>query len=456
MVHSPQPPFNSHDSASDIKGQRSPNRSYVLQSRWEILSHLGQGGMGTVYMARDLRLANRQCVVKKLRDDFFRQEDKEKALLFFQREAFVLSRLQHPNIVHILDYFEENGDYFLVMDYVEGENLQQLLQKRSEPFLESEVIPWAVQIVDVLQYLHTHDPPVIYRDLKPSNIMIDSLGRVKLVDFGIARPFQEDSDNTHVVSAGYSPPEQYWGAADPRSDIYALGATMFFLLTGNEPLALQTSYPRKFNPRISELVDHFVQRSTAQDVWLRFQSAPEVKEALTVCLNPSLAKSIKLSNWLVACLALTIAGLSLLAYIHFVDLTKGREEERGKAEILKQALTEAELSGKSKERELELLRSYASSNKETSDVHQSSLTVQRDAPASTAINSLAAETTSTNSPTQQAIMKTAFKEEDEAQLTDPDGLPNESQIPTFDNDASQPPASPLPKSYSQVDHAIHF
>ena len=87
--------------------------------------------MGTVYLARDLRLANRECVVKKLRDDFFRQEDKEKALLFFQREAFVLSRLQHPNIVHILDYFEENGDYFLVMEYVEGENLQQLLQRQA-------------------------------------------------------------------------------------------------------------------------------------------------------------------------------------------------------------------------------------------------------------------------------------------------------------------------------------
>jgi serine/threonine protein kinase len=115
------------DGASvDMRG--SPQESFILQDRWEVISHLGQGGMGTVYMARDLRLASRHCVVKKLRDDFFREEDKQKALAFFQREAVVLSRLQHPNIVHILDCFQENGDYYLVMEYVEGESASDALQ----------------------------------------------------------------------------------------------------------------------------------------------------------------------------------------------------------------------------------------------------------------------------------------------------------------------------------------
>jgi serine/threonine protein kinase len=458
MSPSSTPPSNPHESASDLRRNRQQNRRYVLQNRWEILSHLGQGGMGTVYMARDLRLANRQCVVKKLRDDFFRQEDKEKALLFFQREAFVLSRLQHPNIVHILDYFEENGDYFLVMEYVEGENLQQLLQAQNEPFPEAQVLTWAQQISEVLHYLHSHDPPVIYRDLKPSNVMIDNLGRVKLVDFGIARPFQEDSDNTHVVSAGYSPPEQYWGAADPRSDIYALGATMYFLLTTHEPLALQTSFPRKGNPKVSERVDHLVQRATSQDIWLRFQTAPEMKEAIDACLNPSLARQVKLSSWAVACVALLIAGLSIFAYMHFLDLTKGREDARGKALRLEQQLKEANRRGHSKDRELELLRDYTNSERETSEGHrQTAIQLQNEAPSSIQANSLASNSLVTSPvltpitplvPPAPAKMNVAFKEDDEAQLTDPDGFPSENQLPNFDGDSSNGAGAGKPATQS--------
>src|SRR5277367_444400 len=214
---------------------------HVLQGRWEIVKQLGQGGMGTVYLCQDLRLSNRLCVVKRLRVDFFREEDRQQALAFFQREAMVLSSLKHPNIVLIHDYFEEEGNYFLVMEYVEGENLQHKLMEQGHGFPEQEVRAWAAKVCEVLNYLHTHHPPVIYRDLKPSNIMVDTAGNIKLVDFGIARPYAEESDNTHVVSGGYSPPEQYWGGADPRSDLYGLGATMHFLLTGVEPLALQTS-----------------------------------------------------------------------------------------------------------------------------------------------------------------------------------------------------------------------
>ena len=253
---------------------------FVLQDRYEVINHLGEGGMGTVYVARDRRLGRRQCVVKKLRDDFFRLEDKEKAMAFFEREVLVLSQLQHSNIVHILDSFKENDDCYLVMEYVEGENLHQMLHRRGDPFPEEQVLEWVAQIAEVLDYLHTNDPQIIYRDLKPSNIMIDTKDRVKLVDFGIARPYVEEADNTHVVSAGYSPPEQYWGAADPRSDIYALGATMYFLLTGEEPLALQTSCPRRVNPGVSDHTDMIVQRATAQDLLLRYQSAIEMKEDL--------------------------------------------------------------------------------------------------------------------------------------------------------------------------------
>ncbi len=408
----PSNPLNSSNSSYESWGgrvtpkQQQQEASFVLQNRWEVVSHLGQGGMGTVYIARDLRLANRQCVVKKLRDDFFRQEDKDKALAFFQREAVVLSRLQHPNIVHVLDYFEEGGDYFLVMEYVEGENLQQMLQRRGDPFLEAQVVAWCTQIAEVLHYLHSHDPPVIYRDLKPSNIMIDTKDRVKLVDFGIARPYAEDGDNTHVVSAGYSPPEQYWGAADPRSDIYALGATMHFLLTGQEPLALQVSAPRKHNVKISERTDLLVQRATAQDIWLRFQTAPEMKEELERALLPSKSENVKMPSWLVAVATFIVVVVCLFGYARFSDMNKNRDEEKEANQKLQRELKQVVNQQHSKDKELDLLRHYATSEKATEETRQTGVQISE-------IGGMPKST----------MVTTAFKETDEAQLTDPEGLP---------------------------------
>jgi serine/threonine protein kinase len=272
--------WHSSDLERKLMQSEPTDAPLILQNRWQIVEQLGQGGMGTVYKAYDLRLANRLCVVKKLRIDFFREEDRGKALAFFEREKAVLSSLKHPNIVLVHDYFEELGNYYLVMEYVEGENLQERLLQQGKPFSEPEVTRWASEICDVLVYLHSHNPPVIYRDLKPSNIMLDANGTIKLVDFGIARPYRENTDNTHVVSGGYSPPEQYWGGADPRSDLYALGATMYFLLTGAEPLALQISAPAKINSQLSEKIDRIVQRLTSQEISLRYQTARQAQEAL--------------------------------------------------------------------------------------------------------------------------------------------------------------------------------
>lgn len=403
--------FQGGSNNKTARGQR-----FVLQNRWEVVDHLGQGGMGTVYMARDLRLANRQCVVKKLRDDFFREEDKEKALAFFHREAEVLAKLEHPNIVDIRDSFHENGEYYLVMDYVEGENLHQMLYKRGEPFPEEQVLQWASQIAEVLHYMHTHDPPVIYRDLKPSNIMIDTKDRVKLVDFGIARPYMEDSDNTHVVSAGYSPPEQYWGAADPRSDIYALGATMYFLLTGQEPLALQVSSPKKLNASISDHTDYIVQRATAQDVWLRFQSAPEMREELDVRPEPPKVKNrAKMMDVAIALvILLSTVGLAFLA-MRLVEVHNDSDPDktqRIKMSELEQEKTRAEQRMKeeqskrlqAEERELKLLREYSAKEKAPAEPN---FTIQ--------ITTLPA---SNKSKEPDMI----FQEDSEGQLTDPEGL----------------------------------
>ncbi len=371
---------------------------FVLQDRYEVVNHLGQGGMGTVYVARDRRLGRRQCVVKKLRDDFFREEDKEKAMAFFEREADVLSKLQHSNIVHIHDSFKEDGDCYLVMEYVEGENLHQMLGRRGEPFPEEQVLQWASQIAEVLDYLHTNDPQIIYRDLKPSNIMIDTKDRVKLVDFGIARPYVEDSDNTHVVSAGYSPPEQYWGAADPRSDVYALGATMYFLLTGEEPLALQTSSPRKMSMDISEHSDMIVQRATAQDLLLRYQSALEMKEDIDRRKEIKGEKSKATFSAIVALVA--------LVWNHV------ESENNEKQQSYQMKIQQSEKQLRAKEAELERL--------EQSRRGGSSDLIQQDGTRKiTAVPNYQPPLPKASKQKSQSV---AFREVDEAQLTDPDGL----------------------------------
>lgn len=253
----------------------------VLQNRYRLESVLGQGGMGTVYLAKDMRLDDRLCVVKELRDDFYRDEDKQRALTFFDREARTLARLKHGNIVTVSDYFSEDSKYFLVMEYVDGENLHNIMQKREgQPFEETQVVSWSIQICEVLSYLHAQIPPVIYRDLKPSNIMINTEGQLKLVDFGIARKVESDDDNTRVVSAGYSPPEQYWGGATVQSDIYSLGATMYFLLTGKDPEPLKACSPRELNDEVTDSVDEIVAKCMSQDINQRYAQASDLREEL--------------------------------------------------------------------------------------------------------------------------------------------------------------------------------
>ena len=324
---------------NSASGRKKNEFPYVLRDRWEVVHRLGQGGMGTVYMARDLNLSTlsekkKAAVVKELRDDFIRGEDKEKAKEFFMREVHVLADLDHPNIVRVLDQFSVRDQltgeekYYLVMEYVQGQNLHEMITKRQEPFDEELVIDWAVQVCDVLTYLHTHNPPVIYRDLKPSNIMINTHDQVKLVDFGIARPFEDSEDNTHVVSQGYSPPEQYWGAADPRSDVYALGATIHFLLTGQDPLALTVSSPQSINPEVSDHINEIVKRATHQDAEGRYQCAADMKDALRyhpVIEQPEKAKTLYVVLASIAVIGFFLGGLVILGKLQDQQETSTKE-----------------------------------------------------------------------------------------------------------------------------------
>jgi len=221
------------DSSQPLPGPLEPGT--VLQGRYAIERLLGGGGMGMVYLAHDQRLANRPCAIKEMVDHFIDQAQRIEANEYFAREADTLAQLKHQAIPAITDRFELANRHYLVMEYVEGRNLEEELAARGEPLPEGLVIDIARQLCDVLAYLHGLAPPIIYRDMKPSNVMIHSKGRVVLVDFGIARLFKAARKGTMIGTLGFAPPEQYQGLVDPRSDIYSLGATLHYVLTGRDP-----------------------------------------------------------------------------------------------------------------------------------------------------------------------------------------------------------------------------
>ena len=258
----------------------------LLQGRYRIVRTLGVGGMGAVYLAHDTRLANRAVAVKEMvPDPTASPAEQAQAQQQFQQEASMLASLDHPNLPRVYDYFTEGGKHYLVMDYIEGETLEDILTRTSGFLPESQVLNWATQLCDVLTYLHSRYPPVIFRDLKPGNIMLDRSGTVKLIDFGIARLFKPGKPTDTVVfgTAGYAPPEQYGrGQTDARSDIYALGATLHHLLTKHDPAQTPFSFPpvRSLNPSVSPHVEAAIMKALAQDRSHRFQTASEMKQAI--------------------------------------------------------------------------------------------------------------------------------------------------------------------------------
>ena len=240
---------------ADILSQGS-----VLQGRYEIIRVLGIGGMGAVYQARDLRFSNvsRLCAVKEMFSTAVDPRMRQLALDNFSREANILAALNHPSIPKIFDFFSEGQRVYLVLEFVDGHNLEAIIESSPDFLEEGLVAEWAVQICDVLDYLHSQKPnPIIFRDLKPSNIMVTPQNWVMLVDFGIAKVFQVGEKGTMIGTEGYSPPEQYRGVAELRGDLYALGATLHHLLTKRDPrvdppVTCHERPPRRSHPALSE------------------------------------------------------------------------------------------------------------------------------------------------------------------------------------------------------------
>ncbi len=214
----------------------------ILRGRYRIAQIIGQGGMGSIYLADDLRLEGRQCALKEVEHDrSLSTELLQQARDQFQREATVLARLDHPNLPKVSDFFSVGGRDYLVMDFVPGKDLRMLINeaKQKKAFLpENEVLNWASQIADALAYLHSQNPPILHRDIKPSNLKLTPSGLVKLVDFGLVKILASDEVTITILqgrgTALYTPLEQYGGDTghtDARSDIYAFGATLYHLFT---------------------------------------------------------------------------------------------------------------------------------------------------------------------------------------------------------------------------------
>jgi len=266
----------------------------VLNSRYEIVRRIGGGGMGAVYLAKDRNLGDAPRAVKEMIESHLDDIQHEKAIADFKRESLLLTSLEHPSIPTVYDYFyDDNSErFYLVMKFIPGSDLSSRLRKTPGGRIEEPTVTeWAIQTADVLEYLHTRRQAIIYRDLKPANLMLDSNNnRIMLIDFGIARWVnKQEKGVTAVGTMGYAPPELFSGRADPRVDIYSLGATMFHLLTGSDPQDnpllifdfAKNPRPRQINPGLSSEMERILMRAVEYKPEHRFQSGAEMREVLS-------------------------------------------------------------------------------------------------------------------------------------------------------------------------------
>ena len=274
----------------------------LLQGRFLINECIGKGGMGAVYIATDEKFGSRVAI----KETFY--EDAELADAF-AREARILNSVHHPILPHVSDYFHENDGYFLVMEYIEGEDLSEVL-KREGAFPVADVVRWSLELLDGLDYLHSQEPPVIHRDIKPHNLKLTSRGNVVLLDFGLAKETSANAQGVKSVfgySRRYSPLEQIEGVGtDPRSDIFSLGATVFHLITGKQPIdvlarasAIIAGKPdplqlaSDLEPAVPLAVANVIKTAMALNADMRFVSARAMSNALEDAVHVSEEPSVK-------------------------------------------------------------------------------------------------------------------------------------------------------------------
>ena len=263
---------------------------HMLAKRYAIIRKIAQGGQSAVYLAHDSFQNDAERAIKEMSESQIEPEKLQQAINDFFRESRMLQSLDHPTLARVYDLLMEGNKYYLVMEYVPGHNLEdELVQYRREALDWEEVTTWGMALADTLTYLHSRTPPIIYRDLKPANVMLMPDGNIKLIDFGIARWLipARMTDTMQLGTDGYAPLEQYSSRSEPRSDIYALGASLYHLLTGRVPEAAPLRMAghnlksiREVNPRTPEVVERVILKALNLQPQDRFRNAQEMREAL--------------------------------------------------------------------------------------------------------------------------------------------------------------------------------
>lgn len=258
-------------------------RGTIIEGKYEVLKLIGKGGMSKVYLAMDKNL-NKQWAIKEIERKAY-DKNNEVVVASAMAEANMMKKLDYPSLPRIVDIIEKENVIYVVMDYIEGETLSSVLSKEgAQP--QEVVIEWAKELCRVLDYLHTQNPPIIYRDMKPANIMLQPNGNIKLIDFGIAREYKEQNlaDTVSLGTKGYAAPEQFGGKGqtDARTDVYCLGVTLYHLLTGQNPCEPPYEiYPiRYWNPQLSSGLEAIIQKCTQLNPEDRYQSCAEMLYAL--------------------------------------------------------------------------------------------------------------------------------------------------------------------------------
>src|SRR6266446_5264684 len=274
--------------------RRLPASTQLSGGRYRIVRSVAAGGMGAVYRAVDTRFDDEPCAVKEMLDDYHSDIERSQAIDWFKREAKLLLKLNHPCIPHVRDYFVEGGRHYLVMDFIDGRTLAEVFAREGKvPGIgdargvsEDRARRWAQQVCNVPAHLPRQHQPVIFRDLKPSNVMVTDRDEIKLIDFGIARTFQSQHQSTIIMTLGYAPQEQLLGMPEPRSDIYALGATLHRVLTfhdaaNNKPTIFSFPPVRALRPDISPAFEQVIMKALAPAPEQRWSSAAEMERPIS-------------------------------------------------------------------------------------------------------------------------------------------------------------------------------
>lgn len=280
----------------------------IIGGRYRILRQIKEGGMSYIYLCRD-EMTGRELAVKEAKSD---DGEVKQSLI---AEAKILTQLSHKSLVKIIEVIQERGRFLIVMEYVPGPSLKDYLDEKRIPS-EAEIINWGMQLCDVLYYLHTRQPAIIYRDLKPANIVLRPDGSLCLIDFGTAREYKVDrtKDTVNLGTKGYAAPEQYGtgqGQSDPRTDIYTLGATLFHLATGRYPLDVPAEFPlvRKLNPKISEDLEHLIAKCAQTNADSRYQNCMDIYMELSEIQGSSRRNGLLYLSGFAACLMIGVVSM---------------------------------------------------------------------------------------------------------------------------------------------------